>query len=207
MFSMTINKRSLIFPLISILLCSFFVGIVSARGGVFVVEPTQEVTEEVKLTVSDEVKGNLSVNDGFVDFYIESPSGAILFSDNKITFTIFNFTAEENGNYTMHVANNYQTRNVNVTLDYSVSMKVNLYGEVNARFYLPQTWTVTPPPSATTPIDWIRILTEFLKMVGISGIGYLVKAIRHLRWWWKYRKSRTPVVFKPLLSKICEILG
>lgn len=80
------NKRRLITVSIAVLLASFFISAVGARGGEFIIEPLQEATENIELTVSDEVLGNLSVSNGFIDFYVTSPSGAILLCYNKTAF-------------------------------------------------------------------------------------------------------------------------
>ncbi|MDH5595268.1 MAG: emp24/gp25L/p24 family protein [Candidatus Bathyarchaeota archaeon] len=109
----------------------FFVGIVNARGGTFIIEPSEKANERVKLGACDTVRGNFSVSNGFIDFYIMSPSGTVFLRYNKTAFDIFNFTAEEDGNYSMHLINAYQTENVNVTLNYAVHVVINLYGEIN----------------------------------------------------------------------------
>lgn len=178
------------------LLCIFFVGIVNARGGIFIVEPSGKATERVEFGVSDEVHGNLSVSNGFIDFYIASPSGTVLLCYNKTAFNVFNLTAEEEGNYTFHLVNSYQTENVNVTLNYFIVFTVDLYAEVNVGYSL---GTAVVIGAAMQPrIDW---LPEILKIVAsIPGLAALVKTIlkflRWLRWKMKRGKSRTPVVIK-----------
>lgn len=112
----------------------FFVGIVNARGGTFIIEPSEKANERVKLGARDTVRGNFSVSNGFIDFYIMSPSGTVFLRYNKTAFDIFNFTAEEDGNYTMHLINTYQAENVSVTLNYSVHFVITLQGEVNVGY-------------------------------------------------------------------------
>jgi len=89
------NRKYLIPVSIVVLLASFFISGVNARDSEFVIEPLQEVTENVVLNISDEVSGNLSVSNGFVDFYVRSPSGAILLCCNKTAFNTFSFVAGE----------------------------------------------------------------------------------------------------------------
>jgi len=112
----------------------FFIGIVNARGGTFIVEPSEKTNERVKLGARDTVRGNFSVSNGFIDFYIMSPSGTVFLRYNKTAFDIFNFTAEEDGNYTMHLVNTYQAENVSVTLNYSVHFVITLQGEVDVGY-------------------------------------------------------------------------
>lgn len=109
----------------------FFVGIVNARGGTFIIEPSEKANERVKLGVRDAIRGNFSVSNGFIDFYIASPSGIVLLCYNKTAFNTFNLTAEEDGNHTMHLINAYQTENLNVTLNYAVHVVITLHAEVN----------------------------------------------------------------------------
>lgn len=191
------NKRRLILVSIAVLLASFFISAVSARGCEFVIEPLREVTENVELNVSDEVFGNLSVSNGFIDFYVTNPSGIILLCYNKTAFNTFNFAAGENGLFTMHLANTHQTENVNVTLNYAVHFKAVLQEKINVGYSV-GTAHVISPPTTTTPLDWITILTIITSISGL--IPRLVKAVlnfvRWLWWKWKYGKPRTPVVIK-----------
>jgi hypothetical protein len=102
------------------------VGSVEATTNDFVVQPKQEVTvssptlSSPTLTSRDRVFGNISVQDGFVDFYISSPTGRIVLCDKHTAFADFDFTAEEAGNYTFHFINSLLTQNVTVILDYIV---------------------------------------------------------------------------------------
>jgi len=185
------NKRQLIPVYIVVLLASFFINAVGARGGEFCVEPLQEVTENINLRVSEEVFGNISVSKGVIDFYITSPSGVVLFCYYKTTFNTFNFTAGENGNFTMHLANTYQTKNVNVTLDYAVHFKVVVQQTINVGYSVGTT-SVILPPTTTIPFDWRWILT-ILPLIP-QLVKAVVKLVRWIRWKIKHGKSRTPVV-------------
>lgn len=94
-------------------------------------EPFRKSIESVGLGVSDEVVGNLSVSNGFIDFYITSPSGVVLLCYNHTVFNTFSFTAEEKGVFVFHLANTYQTENVEVILNYGVNFKVVLQEQIN----------------------------------------------------------------------------
>jgi hypothetical protein len=68
----------------------------------------------------------MSVNNGFVDFFVTNPSNDTIYQNLKTSFDSFNFTANENGTYQMHFVNMYQSVDVNVTLSYSVNFFVTV---------------------------------------------------------------------------------
>ena len=191
------NKRRLISVYIVVFLASLLISAVSARGGEFLIEPSHEVTENVALTVSDEVFGNLSVSNGFIDFYVTSPSGVILLRYNKTAFNTFNFVAEENGNFTMHLVNVHQSENVNATLNFMCELQTNVGFELSVEIA-----SIISPPPMTTPIDWTLIITTILIAILAPFIESIAKAIidflKKIPWWLKHRKPRTPVIIKPL---------
>jgi len=175
----SISKQRLILSSIAVLLCSFLISAVSGRGGVFVIESTQEVIENVELGVSDKVSGNLSVSNGFVDFYIKSPSGIVLLCYNKTAFDIFNFTAEEDGNYSMHLANTHQTENVSVTLNYSVAVKVDLYAGVNVDYSVGTATVISTPPPIEHPDPEIDDLhRKYLNFLKAHEILRILRGVR-----------------------------
>jgi len=118
------RKRQVIVFLLAVFLAGSFIGNASARGGIFVIEPVQEITENVALGVSDSVFGNISVEGGVIDFYVTKPNGSIIFWHNDTAYTDFNFTASEDGNYTMHFINSLSFSNITLTLNYSVHFVV-----------------------------------------------------------------------------------
>jgi len=84
----------------------FLIGDVGARTHEFIIQPKEEVTLDTPtLTSTDKVIGNVSAQNGFVDFYVTTPTGGILFCYNKTADANFNFTASETGNYTFHFVN------------------------------------------------------------------------------------------------------
>jgi len=203
------RKRILIFFLLAVFLAGPFIGNVSARGGVFVVEPMQEEIEEIELTVSDKttanVCGNFSVNDDFIDFYVTSPSGIMLLCYNKTTFNRFYFAAVENGTYVIHLSNTWSTSNVTATLNYGVNWEITLQAEISPTWHTITAWETTFQP--TTPFDWIGILKVIWALVStISALVALPKRVLNfLRWlYWKIKhgKSKTPVVISLLIDKM-----
>jgi len=195
------RKRELMFFLLAVFLVGSFIGNVSARGDVFVVDPTQEVIETIELAVSDmtsaDVCGNFSVIDGFIDFYVTSPSGIVLLCYNKTAFNRFNFAAVENGTYVMHLANTWSTNNVTVTLNYGANWQMTLQAEISPTWHTISVWEMTVQPM--TPFDWTGILNWVWRL--ISAIPALValpklmlKFLRWLYWKIKHGKSKTPVV-------------
>ena len=190
--------------LLVVFVASFFVPYVSAREGVFVIGPMQETTETVELTVSEntsvDVCGNVSVINGFVDFYVTSPSGNIILCYNKTSFSCFNFSAIENGTYILHLANTESENDVTATLNYGVNFEIILQAVIHPTWRTVATWQTT----IITPSPYLDIL-EILKILGIviSTIGSLatlgekvLKLIGWLYWKIKHGKSKTPVVLR-----------
>lgn len=178
----TISKQQLILSSIAVLLCSFLISAVSGSGRVFIIEPTQEVIENVKLGVSDKVSGNLSVSNGFIDFYIKSPSGIVLLCYNKTSFNIFNITAEEDGNYSMHLVNTYQTENgnINVTLTYACDITIVLHGRVNVNHSVGTATVIEVPPPIEYPDPEFDndLYTKYLSFLRAHQILRIVRNVR-----------------------------
>lgn len=128
------RKRQLIIFLFAVFLTGSFIGNASARGGVLVIEPMQEVTESVALSTSESVSGNISVEGGVIDFYVTTPNGSIVICHNKTAYTPFNFTASEDGNYTMHFINSHSFSDITLTLNYSVHFVVVVQQKVVFNF-------------------------------------------------------------------------
>jgi len=195
-----VNKRILIHVFLVFLLVGFFIGSVNARGGNLIVAPSNEVTEKVQLGVTDRVFGNVSATNGFIDFFVTNPSDNMLFYCNKTAFESFNFTANENGTYIMHIVNNYQPEKVNVTLSYALDITIVLTASVTLSATMSASIvSITANPS--NPLDWIELLENILKYVaGALGLGKVASAfarfLEWLRWKIKYRKPRTPSEIK-----------
>lgn len=181
--------------IVGFLLVLFLVGQVYVRGENLVIEPNRDVTKTIPLTISSSVVGNMSAN-GLVDLYVNCPSGAVIYYVNQTAFTKFSFTANENGNYTIHVINANQ-KNVTATLNYALNLVVGLHESIGVNFNV----ATAVIPATATSIDWVTLI-ESLSGVG-SIVGLLLKIrkgirkfVEWFRWWKKYRKSRTPVVIQ-----------
>lgn len=196
-------KKGFLALIVSLFLAVFLVGQVYGWGIDYAIEPNHEVTETIPLTPSSSVIGNVSAN-GLVDFYVSSPSSEIVYCSNETAFTSFSFTANEDGNYTLHIVNNDQTENVTATLSYSKHLVVNLYSTMTMTLST-ATVTTTSMIVTPTPFDWIGVISAIGSISGtiLSGIG-IIKALEKFlgwfRWWRKYKKSRTPVVIQVLLA-------
>ena len=200
-------KRLKIGFIISIFLLSsiFFVGIVNARGGTFVIEPLEEANERVELKAGDEVHGNFSISSGFIDFHIVSPSGTVILCYNKTEFNVFNFTAEEDGNYTIHLFNTCQVENVSVTLNYVIDFKITLQMEVGVGYSTGSAVVIGAPPPR---IDWLWEILKIIVSTMPGLIEVLLKFFRWIRWKMKYGKRRTPyIVIKLSSRKVFESLN
>jgi len=113
--------RRLVCALVALLSVSLSVASVEARGGGFVISPSGEAIEKIQLAPPDNVVGNMSVSNGFVDFFVTNPSDDIVYQSLNTSFDSFNFAANESGIYVMHFVNRYQSGDVNVTLCYGLN--------------------------------------------------------------------------------------
>lgn len=98
---------------------------------------------------------------------------------NKTAFDIFNFTAEEDGNYTMHLVNTYQAENVSVTLNYSVHFVITLQGEVDVGYSV-GTATVIPirPPIPDPDPELDDLTRKYLNFLKAHEILRIVRGVR-----------------------------
>jgi hypothetical protein len=197
------KKKSVILIFLILLVVNIFVGTVNARGGVFVIEPTKEIIDSVELAVSDNtsanVCGNLSVVDGFVDFYVTSPSGVVLLCYNRTALNSFNFTAVENGTYVLHLRNTLSASNVTATLNYGVNWQIALHGEIHLTWHTVAVWEMTI--GSPTPFDWIGFFNEYIYPLIVVSLPVFIKKLerfwRERKWKKKYREPRTPSDIKP----------
>jgi len=189
-----VTRRTLVNVPIVLLLVGLFIGSVNARGGSFIVGPKSEVTENVVLDTSNSVYGNVSVDNGFVDFFVTSPSGDVLLRYAKTSLNSFNFTATEKGTYQIHAANTYRTEAVNITLNYMVAVSFQLSATLKVSEGVSVgTATVLPPSMVTQPLDWIIPIIGWVLNLLMPLANALLKFLRWLSWIKRYRKSRTPV--------------
>lgn len=189
-------KRSTAIISIAFLLASLCVASVQAREGTFVIEPTREVTDSIELDISDSAVGNVSVGDGLIDFYVTSPSGLIILCYNDTAFKPFNFTAEEKGNYAMHLANSNQEGNVTVLLSYSLKLNVVVHSSITVGFSVGAA-VVVASPVQTPPFDWTPWIGLFLQTAPglLSIVKKVLDYLRNRGWKKKYKNV---VVIKPL---------
>jgi uncharacterized membrane protein len=127
--------------LVTLLSLSLLGGLVAARGGSFAINPKGEAIETIQLTPPDSVFGNMTVSGGFVDFYITNPSNDVIYQNLRTPFDSFNFTADENGTYEMHFANNYQMQGIVLNLTYHVNFFVAVNLEIHISVFSTQTTT------------------------------------------------------------------
>jgi len=200
------KKKSIILIFLILSIADIFIGTVDARGGVFVIEPTNEIIDSVDLAVSNNtsanVCGNLSVIDGFVDFYVTSPSGVVLLCYNKTASNRFNFTAMENGTYLLHLRNTSPANDVTATLNYGVNWQIVLHEEIHLTWH---TSTVLEMAIASpTPFDWIGFFNEYIYPLIVVSLPMVIKILeriwRERKWKKKYREPRTPSDIKPFLQ-------
>jgi hypothetical protein len=198
-----IVRLGLILLLTTVLLLALGISTAKARGGVFIVKPTQEVIEDVNLEVSDEVFGNLSVSDGFIDFYVTNPSGATVQSFHYIANTSFSFVADENGTYSMHLNNTYQTCDVTVTLHYSVLFKVVSQVNMNVGFSTGVAKVVPrpqPPPEPDKPDELDDLYEKYLNFLKASEI------LRTVRDCWRYLPIRNVTLAMSCIALAVELI-
>jgi hypothetical protein len=144
--------RKRVCALVILLLLGLFIASVECqRVGNYVIRPSDEAIEKIRLAPPESVFGNVSVSNGFVDFYITSPSYEIVYQSLKTSAEMFNFAANESGTYVMHFANKYQTEDVNVTLSYACNFYVVLSETIHVSVSSTQTVTGTVTITRTQP--------------------------------------------------------
>jgi hypothetical protein len=165
-------KRALVVVSIAFVLASLCVASVQAKSTTYHIEPTKEATESIVLDVSDSAVGNVSIDNGLIDFYVTNPSGHSILRYNSTTFELFNFTAVEKGAYTMHFAN------ANLGTSTGVA---NVLGS----------------PVLPVPFDWTWLIQTFASLLLPIGkaLGALRKYLKDRGWEKKYKGI---VVIKPL---------
>jgi hypothetical protein len=157
-----------------ILLLALLTSSVSARGGVFVVPPTQSVVQSLPSLNTDESVAGIFSATGPIDFYVLGPSGTLLLFYNQTEFSDFKFYPDVKGICTICMVNCEPT-NVTVNLTYGINFVVNLYETVDLSFSThttlqpvqppPQTITIPPLSHITTPPSLIpKILMPRLTM-------------------------------------------
>jgi len=189
-------KKSLLVIIVSLFLAVFLVGQVYGWNIEYVIEPNHEATEIIPLTPSSSVIGNVSATESIL-FYVDSPSGNIVYCSNETTFTPFSFTASEVGNYTLHIINVYRTENVVATLSYSKNLVVTLYSTITMTFNTETTTTTNMIVKPTTSFDWFGFLSALaiFSTIGSFVVGVIKtikKLVEWLRWKKKYGKPQTP---------------
>jgi hypothetical protein len=148
------KKRRLWFPIllsVLVLMLGFSVYSAEARGESFTIETMKEAVENVTLGVSDQVVGNLKIINGSVDFLVTGPNGAVVLSFPNVSDISFNFTAVENGMYSMRLNNTCQASSVIVELDYRINVTVNLQAGINVGSSLGVAQVVAPAIRPSPP--------------------------------------------------------
>lgn len=180
--------------LVSLLVCLLvgsFVSAVKARGGILVIGPCDEAIEKVQLASPDNVVGNMTVNDGFVDFFVTNPSYDIVYQRNRTSFDSFNFTANESGVYVMHFVNKYQSGDVNVTLSYGI----------NFFFSFSSSFTISTQISVTIT----RAREPYLNLV-VSPMGFPVAGQSwQIQVYYRTNSSDETTYYSPLPNATVEV--
>jgi hypothetical protein len=189
-------KRALVVVSIAFVLASLCVASVQAKSTTYHIEPTKEATESIVLDVSDSAVGNVSIDNGLIDFYVTNPSGHSILRYNSTTFELFNFTAVEKGAYTMHFANANQEGNVTVLLSYCVNFTITVHENINVGTSTGVA-NVLGSPVLPVPFDWTWLIQTFASLLLPIGkaLGALRKYLKDRGWEKKYKGI---VVIKPL---------
>jgi hypothetical protein len=189
-----------ILAIVILLACFSLLGRAYASAETLVVDPGQEVIRTVDSHGCVSICGNLSVTQGYVDFFITGPSGKVLLLYNKTPFTDFNVTTVENGTYAFHIANTWSPNATVVTLCYGKNFEVVLQENLKI-WHDVSTWTfVTSTPTPPMFPFGEQIMQFLLTMLGgvlvtvLSAL--LIDVIRERRQKWKDGESKTPVVIK-----------
>jgi len=189
-----------ILAVVIVLACLPLLGRAYASAETLVVEPGQEVLRTVDSNGCVSICGNVSVAQGYVDFYITGPSGNVLLLYNKTAFADFNVTNVENGTYAFHIANTWSPNATVVTLCYGKNFEVVLQENLKT-WHDVSTWTFTASTQTPPMFLWGEPIMRFLLTV-LGGVlvtvlsTLLVDVIRERRQKWKDGESKTPVVVK-----------
>lgn len=179
------TKLCLILLPISVLMLVFCVSVVEARGGSFVIGLMHEAVENVNLRVSDQVFGNLSASDGCIDFFISNPDGVTVQDFLNISNISFNFTADVDGNYSMHMNNMYQAHDVTVELEYGVHMTITSQVNMNVGISSGFAQVVPPrfeqPDKPDEPDNLVEKYLNFLKATDILKTATNARTILPIR--------------------------
>jgi hypothetical protein len=149
----------------------------SAKGGVFVIPPKQEVIEDINATITQtlsmSVAGNVSANDT-INLYILSPAHTELLCCNTINQTEFNFEPKENGTYQIHLVNTHSDEMVTAALSCGFNYqlisiaKLQLNSQAGASIISTQPIS---PPNPDDPRDYLENLyAKFLNFLKSSEI-------------------------------------
>jgi len=167
-------KRTFLWCFLLLIISSFLIGNVKARTEVFLLEPEKEATYSLQLTIHERVSGNVSVEGSVVDFYVTSPTRAVVFHYNQTANTNFNFTASENGNYTMHFVNSFSTTNVTIMMNYSilfvVKSQIGINFNAGATALATQQPSPLPKPRKPSLEDFFKKYLNFLEAEKILNI-------------------------------------
>lgn len=182
---------------------SFAICSVDATSRTFIISPMQEVVEIKELNLPGRVCGNIFAQNGTIDFYVTNPSKNVILCYNQIENADFNFTRSEKGDYTMHLVNSVSPTDTTVQLSYSVDYRFEILENVSFRAES-SVGTASVVGPAPAPFDWTPIIQRIVEAI-ISGLVTVFASkirdfIEWLKWIWKYRKSRTPVVLVPRAS-------
>lgn len=150
-----------------LILVSLTIGVANARSEELVIEPKNKIIGSLKLGVHDEIIGNISVQDGFVDFYVYNPSGGALLFYNQTSGTSFNFTVSENGNYTFCFINSLEQDPVTVFLNYGIVFVVESSLNVGIDFSTGVAQVITLPP-IEPPDDFPDLENLFEKYLNLQ---------------------------------------
>jgi hypothetical protein len=166
-----ISVLTIIFLVVSTIVGYAYIGSAQGRGGNFTVNPYSEVTEEIALTLPHKIIGNLSISNGFVDFFIIDPSNQTIYSEEKVQSSSFAFTAQENGTYVMHILNKYQTFAVTATLSYNVNFFVTVSAELNFSMSITTTQTTTSDGVIITQVGPKPVIAISVNPPGFPALG------------------------------------
>jgi len=134
------------------LIITILVRSVAAAQDTIVIAAGQEVSEPVDAVPGCvSICGNMSVLNGTLNFYATSPTGKILFSCNKTSFTDFNITTTENGTYTLHLKNAFSQDNVTAMLCYGKNLQLFFQSTISMTSSAVTMWTYTRSVTLIVP--------------------------------------------------------
>ena len=200
------HNRKNFYALLLLVSLLFVVNAVDARNDVICVKPEQKAVRILALTASDEVSGDVSAENGVIDFYISSSAGDVLTCNNQTNGTSFSFVAPENDNYTFCFINSLSNETVEVALNYIIKIvrNANVNLNVNVGTSAGVARVVAAPP-LEQPEDTPDLEDLYAKYLNFRKADELLRIVRSTLQYMPLRETVMVLGFASLMAVLVEV--